>query len=92
MIYRSLRISVHSYALSHVAGYIKFKLGIITLEVVEGPRGRVCVDLAHVGAGVVDGDAADGEDEHVAALVVDHADPLVRRHPRRPGRQELLKM
>ena len=55
----------------------------------EGPRGRVGVNLAHVGAGVVDGDAADGEDEHVAALVVDHADPLVRRHPRRPGRQEL---
>ena len=60
-----------------------------TLEVVEGPRGRVCVDLAHVGAGIVDGDAADGEDEHVAALVVDHADPLVRRHPRRARREEL---
>ena len=70
-------------------GSVSFPNKEPTLEVVEGPGWWVCVDLAHVGAGVVDGDAADGEDEHVAALVMDHADPLVRRHPRRPGRQEL---
>ena len=55
----------------------------------ERPRGRICVDLAHVGARVVDGDLADGEDVDVAALVVDHAHPLVRRHPRCASRQKL---